>query len=144
MSESRYVSDLLLLSEQYYKQVKLATLAGLIALASDLLDTIFLNWLVAIKLHTTLGHAIPHNAIPHHATPQCLYLHTTPYTCTCIIQHHTIQHHTTLCTTHHTCTPRHAIPHYAKPYHANQQLTNLQLQCAVRLYCHFINCFWSS
>ena len=44
-SESRYVGDLLVLSDQYYQQVKLAITAGLIPLPSDLLDTIFLNWL---------------------------------------------------------------------------------------------------
>lgn len=45
-SESRYLGDLLILSDQYYQQVKLATMAGLVAPATDLLDTIFLNWLV--------------------------------------------------------------------------------------------------
>jgi hypothetical protein len=44
-SESRYVGDLMVLSDQYYQQVKLAITAGLIPLPSDLLDTIFLNWL---------------------------------------------------------------------------------------------------
>ena len=44
-SESRYVGDLYILSDQYYQQVKLAITAGLIPLPTDLLDTIFLNWL---------------------------------------------------------------------------------------------------
>ena len=44
-SESRYVGDLFVLSDQYYQQVKLAITAGLIPLPTVLLDTIFLNWL---------------------------------------------------------------------------------------------------
>jgi hypothetical protein len=50
-SESRYVGDLMVLSDQYYQQVKLAITAGLIPLPSDLLDTIFLNCETLLSFH---------------------------------------------------------------------------------------------
>ena len=126
LSESRYVGDLLLLSEQYYKQVKLATMAGLIALASDLLDTIFLNWLVATHSHvhhshiTTILQIISHHATPNHTTAH-QHHYTTPHV---QYTHHMYNIHTTICMhitiytcTHATqytyCTTRYRIvPHY--------------------------------